>query len=232
MAEGKFIAYYRVSTAKQGRSGLGLEAQQAAVRDYLNGGNWNLIQEITEVETGKRSDRPKSDRPKLTEALRLCRLHNATLVIAKLDRLARNVAFVSKLMEAKVTFVAVDFPTVNNLTVHILAAVAEHEATAISARTKAALAAAKARGRKLGGLREHGLGTAEQRLVGQQRSILTRQRKAMSFAADVSPFITETHQAEMSLRTIAADLNNRKIPTARGKTWTAMAVQRVIKTLA
>jgi len=224
MAEGKFIAYYRVSTAKQGRSGLGLEAQQAAVRDYLNGGNWDLIQEITEVETGKRSDRPQ-----LAEALRLCRLHNAQLVIAKLDRLARNVAFVSALMEAKVSFVAVDLPTANDFTIHILAAVAQHEATAISARTKAALAAAKARGRKLGGLREGGLGTAEQRLVGQQRSILTRQRKAVSFAADVSPFITEMHKAEMSLRSIAADLNAKKIPTARGKAWTAAAVQRIIK---
>ena len=224
MAEGKFIAYYRVSTAKQGRSGLGLEAQQAAVRDYLNGGHWDLIQEITEVETGKRSDRPQ-----LAEALRLCRLHNAQLVIAKLDRLARNVAFVSALMEAKVSFVAVDLPTANDFTIHILAAVAQHEATAISARTKAALAAAKARGRKLGGLREGGLGTAEQRLVGQQRSILTRQRKAVSFAADVSPFIIEMHKAKMSLRSIAADLNAKKIPTARGKDWTAMAVQRIIK---
>jgi len=223
MAEGKFIAYYRVSTAKQGKSGLGLEAQQAAVRDYLNGGNWDLIQEITEVETGKRSDRPQ-----LAEALRLCRLHNAQLVIAKLDRLARNVAFVSALMEAKVSFVAVDLPTANDFTIHILAAVAQHEATAISARTKAALAAAKARGRKLGGLREGGLGTAEQRLVGQQRSIRTRQRKALSFAADVSPFITEMHKSGMSLRSIAADLNAKKIPTARGKAWTAMAVQRIL----
>jgi DNA invertase Pin-like site-specific DNA recombinase len=224
MAEGKFIAYYRVSTARQGRSGLGLEAQQAAVRDFLNGGRWDLIQEITEVETGKRSDRPQ-----LLEALRLCRLHNATLVIAKLDRLARNVAFISALMEAKVSFVAVDFPTANDLTIHILSAVAQHEAKAISDRTKAALAASKARGRKLGGLREGGLGTAEQRLIGQQRSIQTRQAKALSFAADVSPFVTEMRLAGMSLRSIAADLNAKKIPTARGKAWTAAAVQRIIK---
>ncbi|WP_267406977.1 recombinase family protein, partial [Methylobacterium sp. GC_Met_1] len=145
MAHGQFIAYYRVSTKRQGVSGLGLEAQQEAVRSYLNGGNWQLLAEVVEVESGKRNDRPK-----LAEALKLCRLHKATLVIAKLDRLARNVAFVSALMEAGVEFVAVDFPQANRLTVHILAAVAEHEAKAISERTRAALAAAKARGVKLG----------------------------------------------------------------------------------
>ena len=135
---GKFVAYYRVSTQRQGRSGLGLEAQQTAVRDYLNGGDWRLVAELTEVESGKRSDRPK-----LVEALKLCRLHGATLIIAKLDRLARNVAFVSNLMEAGVEFHAVDFPQANRLTIHILAAVAEHEARAISERTRAALASAK-----------------------------------------------------------------------------------------
>src|SRR3989344_4578374 len=141
MAEGRFIAYYRVSTARQGRSGLGPDAPREAVRSYLNGGAWSLVAEVTEVESGKRNDRPK-----LTEALRLCRLHKATLIIAKLDRLARNVAFVSSLMESGVEFTAVDFPQANRLTVHILAAVAEHEAKAISERTKSALAAAKARG--------------------------------------------------------------------------------------
>ena len=143
---GRYVAYYRVSTAKQGASGLGLEAQQEAVRTYLNGGNWQLVAELTEVESGKRNDRPK-----LAEALRLCRTRKATLIIAKLDRLARNVNFISNLMEAKVEFTAVDFPTANRLTVHILAAVAEHEALMISARTKAALQAAKARGVVLGG---------------------------------------------------------------------------------
>jgi DNA invertase Pin-like site-specific DNA recombinase len=105
MAQGKFIAYYRVSTDRQGRSGLGLEAQQEAVRSYLDGGSWQLVDEVVEVESGKRNDRPK-----LAEALKLCRLHGATLIIAKLDRLARNVAFVSNLMESGVDFVAVDFP--------------------------------------------------------------------------------------------------------------------------
>src|SRR5918994_2068758 len=104
MAEGRFVSYLRVSTAKQGHSGLGLEAQRKAVADYLNGGHRQLITEVVEIETGKRSDRPK-----LVEALRLCRLHGATLIIAKLDRLARNVAFISNLMESCVEFTAVDF---------------------------------------------------------------------------------------------------------------------------
>jgi DNA invertase Pin-like site-specific DNA recombinase len=130
MATGKWISYLRVSTARQGRSGLGLEAQREAVTTFLNGGSWSLIAEVVEVESGTWSDRPK-----LAEALRLCRMHGATLVIAKLDRLARNVAFVSALMDAGVDFVAVDFPTANRLTIHILAAVAEHEAQAASTRT-------------------------------------------------------------------------------------------------
>src|SRR5919205_517927 len=148
MATGTFVSYLRVSTARQGRSGLGLEAQRQAVTDFLNGGNWHLAAEVVEVESGKRNDRPK-----LAEALRLCRLHGAVLIIAKLDRLARNVAFISNLMESRVEFTAVDFPQANRLTVHILAAVAEHEREMISQRTKAALAAAKARGTQLGGHR-------------------------------------------------------------------------------
>lgn len=148
MAAGKFVAYYRVSTQRQGRSGLGLEAQQAALRAYLNGSEWKMLTEFTEVESGKRNDRAA-----LAKALALCRVHRATLLVAKLDRLARNVAFISALMESGVEFSAVDFPQANRLTVHVLAAVAEHEATTISERTRAALAAAKARGTKLGGLR-------------------------------------------------------------------------------
>src|SRR3954447_15475515 len=133
MAGGKWVAYYRVSTAKQGASGLGLEAQREAVAGYLNGGNWQLAAEFTEVESGRRTDRPE-----LAKALAACRRIGATLIIAKLDRLARNVAFVSNLMESGVEFVAVDFPTANRLTIHILAAVAEHEAAMTSTRTKAA----------------------------------------------------------------------------------------------
>src|SRR3954452_22464497 len=138
MMNGKVVTYCRVSTARQGRSGLGLEAQRAAINAYLNGGNWQMVAEYVEVESGKRTE----NRPQLLEALSMCRLHRAKLVIAKLDRLARNVAFVSALMESRVKFVAVDLPEANELTIHIMAAMAEHEAKAISQRTKVALAAA------------------------------------------------------------------------------------------
>jgi DNA invertase Pin-like site-specific DNA recombinase len=127
----RFVAYYRVSTDRQGRSGLGLEAQQKAVADYLNGGAWELVGEYVEVESGK-----KSDRPELACAMEACRRHKARLVIAKLDRLSRNQASVATLMESGVEFVAADMPFANKLTIHILAAVAEHEREAISERPK------------------------------------------------------------------------------------------------
>lgn len=144
MTSKRYIAYYRVSTARQGQSGLGLEAQQTAVRSFV-AADAAIVEEFVEVESGRRNDRPQ-----LLKALAACRRHNAVLIIAKLDRLARNVAFVSNLMEAGVDFVAVDMPHASLLTVHILAAVAEHEREMISQRTKAALAAAKARGARLG----------------------------------------------------------------------------------
>jgi DNA invertase Pin-like site-specific DNA recombinase len=222
MAQGKFVAYYRVSTAKQGRSGLGLEAQQEAVRSYLNGGSWQLVDEVVEVESGKRNDRPK-----LAEALRLCRLHDATLIIAKLDRLARNVAFISNLMESGVEFTAVDFPQANRLTVHILAAVAEHEAKAISTRTKDALAAVKARGKRLGGDRGNLPAVAK---TGAKASVAARIAKAHNRASDLAPIIEELKASgAVSLRQIAAELNAKGIKTARGGEWSAVQVHRVIE---
>lgn len=223
MARGKFISYLRVSTQRQGRSGLGLEAQRKAVTDYLNGGKWELMQELIEVESGK-----SKDRPKLAEALRLCRVYNATLLVAKLDRLARNVAFVSALMEAKVKFVAADLPEANELTVHIMAAMAEYEAKAISARTKAALDAARDRGVKLGGVRA---GWDIGKLSKQGRALALKARKASAgkWAADLLPIVRDIQgQGITSLRQIAAVLNERGIPTARGGKWSAVQVQRLL----
>ena len=141
--QGKFVAYFRVSTDKQGRSGLGLEAQREAVLTYLDGGRWSLVQEFVEVESGKRNDRPE-----LAAALAACKKHKAKLIIAKLDRLSRNLAFIATLMDSGVEFVAVDNPHANKLTVHILAAIAQHEREMIGQRTSDALQAAKARGKK------------------------------------------------------------------------------------
>jgi DNA invertase Pin-like site-specific DNA recombinase len=220
---GNFVAYYRVSTERQGRSGLGLEAQKAAVREHLNGGNWKIVAEFVEVESGKRSDRPQ-----LAAALGACALRGAKLIIAKLDWLARNVAFVSNLMEAGVDFVAVDFPTANRLTVHILAAVAEHEAKMISERTKAALAAAKARGRKLGGNRGVPL-TLEARQAGcERRTTIADER-----AAALAPTIVELRAAgAATLQAIADGLNGAGIPTASGRgEWHPVQVSRVLARL-
>src|SRR6516165_1135114 len=143
---GKFVAYFRVSTDKQGKSGLGLEAQRHAVDQFLNGGSWSLIKEVVEVETGKRSDRPQ-----LEASLKACRAYGAKLVIAKLDRLSRDAHFLLGLEKAGVDFVAADMPNANRVTVGIMAMLAEEERRMISKRTKDALAAAKRRGVKLGG---------------------------------------------------------------------------------
>lgn len=225
MANGKFISYLRVSTARQGASGLGLEAQREAVERYLNGGHWQLVQEIVEVESGKRNDRPA-----IAEALRLCRLHKATLVIAKLDRLARNVHFISSLMEAGVDFIACDFPEANRLTVHILAAVAEHEATMVSARTKAALAAAKARGVALGGQRGSVSRMASMAAKGAKVSAKVRQEAAGKRRDDLLPVIAELKaKGAASLRALAEGLNAAGLTTRRGGDWSATQVMRVVR---
>lgn len=222
MANGKYVAYYRVSTVKQGKSGLGLEAQKEAVQRYLNGGRWRMVGEFTEVESGKRKDRPS-----LTEALALCRLHDATLVIAKLDRLARNVLFTATLMESGVKFTAVDFPDANNLTVHIIAAVAEHEAAMVSARTKAALAAAKARGKVLGCGNDR---IAKQARRGARASAIRRAALAEKKNADLRPVIARIRASgATSLRQIADKLNAEEIPTPRnGLKWHANSVRRIL----
>jgi DNA invertase Pin-like site-specific DNA recombinase len=213
---GKFVAYYRVSTDKQGQSGLGLDAQRQAVMTYLNGGPWKLIAEFTEVETGKRADRPE-----LQKALAACRKHKGKLIIAKLDRLSRNLAFIATLMDSNVEFIAADNPHANRLTVHILAAVAEHERAAISERTKAALQAAKRRGVKLGGPR---LATA------RKAAIKARSEAADAFAANVRPIIKEIQASGVSsLRGVARALTARGLQSPRGRDWSDVQVAAVLK---
>jgi DNA invertase Pin-like site-specific DNA recombinase len=220
MAEGSFVAYYRVSTEKQGRSGLGLDAQRKAVMDYLNGGTWKVAGEFTEVESGR-----KADRPALAKALQACRVHGAKLVIAKLDRLSRDAHFLLGLEKAGVDFVAADMPHANRLTVGIMAMVADEERRMISARTKAALQAAKARGTKLGGFRGKVI-TPEARAA----SLRARQEQALARARDLAPIIEELKASgATSLGQIAAELNARGIKTARGSKWSVGQVQRVLK---
>src|SRR5262245_2617110 len=218
MAEGKFIAYYRVSTKRQGRSGLGLEAQRQAVETFLNGGSWQLVKEFTEVESGKRTDRPE-----LEKAFQACRVYGAKLVIAKLDRLSRNAHFLLGLEKAGIDFVAADMPSINRLTAGILALVAEEEGRMITNRPKDALAAAKRRGVKLGGDRGVRL-TAKARAAGRE----VQHAKARARAVDLVPVLKELRAAGYeSLRAIADELNRRGIPTARGGEWSATQVARV-----
>lgn len=218
---GKFVSYLRVSTQRQGKSGLGLEAQREAVSGFLNGGKWSLVAEVVEVESGKRNDRPK-----LAQALSLCRLHRATLLVAKLDRLARNVAFISALMESGVKFVAVDLPQANELTVHIMASMAEYEAKAISARTKAALAAAKRRGAVLGGLRWDITSVGAQ---GRTAALQVRQERAAKYRADVLPVIQEKQrEGAVTLQQVADALNADGTPAPRGGEWSPVQVSRIL----
>ena len=215
MAKGKFVAYYRVSTDRQGRSGLGLDAQQKAVRDHLGGNGWELVGEYTEVESGKRNTRPE-----LQEALAQCRKEKATLVIAKLDRLSRNATFLLTLHDAGVEIRAVDMPDANRFVFGILALVAEHEREQISQRTKAALAAAKARGVKLG---------SPDPSQGRAVAARVNRDKAGQFAANVLPIIGEIQASgATSLRAIAKALNARGVPTARGGHWGPQAVANVL----
>jgi DNA invertase Pin-like site-specific DNA recombinase len=229
MAVGRFVAYYRVSTARQGRSGLGLDAQQQAVRDYLNGGAWTLQAEFTEVESGRRSDRPELDK-----ALAACRAHRAVLVIAKLDRLARDAHFLLGLQKAGVEFVAVDMPTANRLTVGIMALVAEEEARAISARTKAALAEAKKR-REAAGLPPLGgarAGAADRARQVASRGMEAARKKAADRAADLEPILLELSAAGIrQQRAIAQALNDQGIPAARGGRWSHAAVGALLRRL-
>ena len=224
----KIIPYYRVSTRKQGRSGLGLEAQQAEVWGFASQNGGEILAEYTEVETGKRADRPE-----LTKAIAHAKLSGATLVIAKLDRLARNVHFTAGLMNSGVDFLACDNPNANRLTIHILAAVAEDEAQRISARTKAALKASKARGVRLGSARpNHWQGREHLRAKGQAKATQVaaerrseRVREAYDFLV---PEIRERRDSGKSFQQIAKWLNEQGHRTTAKKPFTRAAVRRIL----
>ena len=219
---GLFVAYYRVSTKRQGASGLGLEAQRTAVADFLNGATSTIAAEFTEVESGSRDDRPE-----LARAIAACRLYGAKLVIAKLDRLSRDVHFLTGLEKAGVRFVAADMPEANELVVHIMAVVAQAERKMISARTKAALAAAKAGGVKLGGDRGKGTAFTSQNNGAGREALQARSRAR---AADLAPTIAELRaQGVATLGGLARALTEHGIPTARGGAkWRSMQISRVL----
>jgi DNA invertase Pin-like site-specific DNA recombinase len=204
---------------------LGLEAQDAAIRAFSRHSNVPVIGMYTEVESGKRADRPE-----LAKALAHARRSKATLVVAKLDRLSRNVAFLSALMESKVDFVCCDNPHANKLTIHLLAAVAEHEAEAISKRTKDALAAYKARGGTLGAaLPQCRKLTVEARLRGSRKASAVRAKVAREAYVDLVPALKDWRVQGLSLRAIADKLNAEGHTTRRGKPWNAVQVSRVLE---
>jgi DNA invertase Pin-like site-specific DNA recombinase len=214
---GKFVAYYRVSTDRQGKSGLGLDAQKEAVQQRLNGGRWQLVGEFIEIESGKRAKRPKLD-----AALAACKKNKAKLIVAKLDRLSRNVSFLLKLIDSGVEVLFADLPELNGamgrFMMTTMASVAELEAGLISERTKAALKAAKARGVTLG---RYGAEV----LAPQYR------QEALQRAEELKPVITELMAKDYSLAKVASELNKRKVATPRGGRWDHSSVRNVLNRL-
>jgi DNA invertase Pin-like site-specific DNA recombinase len=226
----KVVSYLRVSTDRQGRSGLGIDAQRDAIRRFIeSSGGWPPVAEFVETESGR-----KTDRPQLAAALAACRVHRATLVIAKLDRLARNAAFLMKLIDSGVDVLFCDLPSIpagaaGRFMLQQMAAVAELEAGLISERTKAALAAKVARDGQWNRNAAHHLVAG----AGQKAAAAAVTQKAAQLAADLLPLIETIKAAgHTSLRQIAEELNARGIPTARGGQWSATQVQRVLQRVA
>ena len=212
---GKFVSYYRVSTAKQGINGLGMDSQKQLIKNYLNGGNWELLGEFAEVESGKNDNREE-----LHRAISLCRKLKATLLIAKLDRLARNAAFLLNLRDSGVDFVAVDMPHADKFTVGIMALVAEKERDLISQRTKDGLAAAKRRGIKLGN-------PNPARAI--QIALEANVKRANRYAGNLLPVVREIQKAGVvTLRGVANCLNVRGFKTPRGKLFAAQTVKNLL----
>lgn len=219
----KLVTYLRVSTARQGASGLGLEAQRNAIEGYAQARSASIVREFVEVESGKSS----SNRPELAAALHLAKVTGSLLVIAKMDRLSRNAAFLLTLRESGVKFIAADMPDANELTVGIMALVAQQEREAISTRTKDALKAAKARGTKLGN--PNGAAALQRAAKGNDAAVSVIKAKAGSYAADLKPIIVDiTSLGIVSLGGIAKALNERQIKTARDGLWHKTTVANLL----
>jgi len=214
----KYVGYFRVSSQKQGESGLGLEAQKQAVLAFVRDNE--LLNEFVEIETGTK----KKDRPQLRTALQQCKKENAILVIAKLDRLSRNVAFIANLLEMDVEFIALDMPVANRLTVHILAAVAEHEALIISSRTSSALQVLKRNGAKLGN---------PENLDEKARKLgpIANRNIALNHSANISATALAKilrYEKGMPLQKVADELNSAKLFTRNGKYQTACSIRNLL----
>ncbi len=232
----RVVAYYRVSTEAQGRSGLGLDAQRTAVTTLSSSRGWTIIAEFTEVESGKRNDRLQ-----LAAALHHAKVTGGTLMIAKLDRLSRNAAFIAALQDSGSKFIAADMPEANELTVHIMAAVAQAEREAISSRTKAALAAAKARGHRKDGQpftagrlgNPNGAAALRRAAKGNVASVGSIKANADAFAAPLAPVVERLRaQGCTSLPMLAAALNDEGMRTARGGKWHPSTVRNLLTRLA
>ena len=215
----RYVAYYRVSTQKQGKSGLGLEAQRKMVADYVTGNSGELVAEYTEIESGKLDNRPE-----LMAAMKHADLVGVKLLVGKLDRLSRDLHFITSLQKSKVDFAVCDLPGCDSFTIHLYGALAQKERELISARTKAGLSAATARGVKLG------TNNLPPEMVNEASAmgVAVIKHNADSFAAKVLPVITALHEQGKSLRNIAAELDRLGVQTARGKSWTPTSVKNVL----
>jgi len=215
----RYVAYYRVSTQKQGKSGLGLEAQRKMVADFISGNSGDLVAEYTEIESGKADDRPE-----LIAAMKKADLVGGRLLVGKLDRLSRDLHFITSLQKSKVDFVVCDLPGCDSFTINIYGALAQREREMISARTKAGLAAAKARGVKLG---TNNL-PPEMRHEASAKGVAVIRQQADNFADKIITVIEGLQSQGKSLRAIARELDSLGVQTARGGAWTPTAVKNVI----
>jgi DNA invertase Pin-like site-specific DNA recombinase len=218
----RFVAYYRVSTGRQAASGLGVDAQRALVREFLAANEGRLLAEFSETISGR-----KDDRPQLNSALALCRVARATLIIARLDRLSRNVRMISRLMESDLDFVTADFPFANKFTIHILAAIAEYESQLQSERTKAAIAARRGRGVEPAKPKREIIPRFPSGC--QQLSALVRRARSEARARDLAPLIWRSIADGKSYRVIADQFNTQGIRPARNAPWTADSIWRIVR---